>query len=69
MGREVVPELLQNDCNVDRIAYYMEEFLKKGSLYERQMEGFAKVKELLGLGEQSPSANAADAILKIIDKK
>ena len=69
LGREVVPELLQNDCNVDRIAYYMEEFLKKGSLYERQMEGFAKVKELLGLGEQSPSANAADAILKIIDKK
>ena len=69
LGREVVPELLQNDCNVDRIAYYMEEFLKKGSLYERQMECFAKVKELLGLGEQSPSANAADAILKIIDKK
>ena len=47
----------------------MEEFLKKGPLYERQMEGFAKVREILGLGEQTPSANACDVILKIIDKK
>lgn len=66
LGREIVPELLQNDCNVDKIMYYMEEFLKKGPLYERQMEGFAKVREILGLGEQTPSANACDVILKII---
>ena len=69
LGREIVPELLQNDCNVDKIMYYMEEFLKKGPLYERQMEGFVKVREILGLGEQSPSANAADVILKLVDKK
>ena len=68
LGREIVPELLQHDCNVDNIMYYMEEFLKKGSLYERQMEGFAKVREILGLGEQTPSANACDVILKIIGK-
>lgn len=70
LGREIVPELLQNDCNIGKLMYYAEEFLKKGSLYERQIEGFAKVKEILGLGEQSPSANAADVILKLIaDKK
>ena len=33
------------------------------------MEGFSKVKELLGVGEQTPSANACDVILDIINKK
>ena len=69
LGREIVPELLQETCNVDRLMHYTEEFLKKDMLYERQMEGFAKVKEILGLGEQSPSANAADVILKLIAEK
>ena len=68
LGREVVPELLQDDCNVQNIIYHVEELLKKGALYERQMEGFAKVKEILGLGEQTPSANACDVILSIVNK-
>ncbi len=69
LGREIVPELLQEDCNVERMLYYVEEFLKHDILYERQLEGFAKVREILGWGEQTPSANACDEILKIIDKK
>lgn len=69
LGREVVPELLQEDCNVEQIVFYLEEFIKKGAFYERQMEGFAKVREILGLGEQSPSANACDIILDIVNKK
>lgn len=69
LGREIVPELLQDDCNVCKILYYVEEFLKKGDYYNLQREGFAKVREILGLGEQTPSANACDAILKIIHKK
>ena len=68
LGREVVPELLQDNCNVQNIIYYVEELLKKGALYERQMEGFTKVKEILGLGEQTPSANACDVILSIVNK-
>ena len=69
LGREIVPELLQDDCNPEKILYYMEEFLKKGSLYERQQEGFTKVKEILGLGEQTPSDNACDAIWQDIENK
>lgn len=69
LGREVVPELLQDDCNVENILYYMEEFLKKGAFYERETEGFDKVKEVLGLGEQTPSSNACDVILKIVGEK
>ena len=69
LGREVVPELLQENCNEEKILYYVEELLKKQSLYDRQMKGFSKVKEVLGLGEQTPSANACDIICGLVDKK
>ncbi|MBE6451670.1 MAG: lipid-A-disaccharide synthase [Alphaproteobacteria bacterium] len=69
LGREIVPELLQENCNVENIIYHVEELLKKQALYERQMQGFSKVKEVLGLGEQTPSANACDIIFNLADKK
>lgn len=69
LGREVVPELLQEQCVPGNICRYMKEFLAQGDLYERQMQGFDKVREILGLGEQTPSENACDAVLKLIEKK
>lgn len=69
LGREIVPELLQNDCNVGQILFYVEELLKKEALYEREIDGFEKLKDILGMGEQTPSANACDVILKIIAQK
>ena len=53
----------------EKILYYLNELLQKGDLYKRQMAGFAKVKEILGFNEQTPSANAADIIFEIIEKK
>ena len=69
LGREIVPELLQENCTEEKILYYLNELLQKGDLYKRQMAGFAKVKEILGFNEQTPSANAADIIFEIIEKK
>ncbi len=69
LGREIIPELLQENCNEEKIIYYVEELLKKEAVYERQMEGFSKVKELLGVGEQTPSANACDVVFNMINKK
>ena len=66
LGREIVPELLQQDCTPDNILQYVERFLTQKQPYERQMEGFEKVRLLLGMGEQTPSDNAAAAILKLI---
>lgn len=66
LGREVVPELLQHDCTPDNILQYVEKFLAQKQPYDRQMEGFEKVRTLLGMGEQTPSDNAAAAILKLI---
>ncbi len=68
LGRKIVPELLQEDCTEDKILYEVEELLKKGDLYTRQTEGFEKVRQILGVGEQTPSANACDVLLEIAKK-
>lgn len=66
LGQEIVPELLQQDCTPARIFAYIERFLAHEHPYPRQMDGFARVRKLLGMGEQTPSDNAAAAILKLI---
>lgn len=68
IGYEVVPELLQTDCNPDNIMQYLEQFLSKNTLYRRQMDNFEKLRQLLGLGEQTPSDNAAEAIIRLLKR-
>lgn len=69
LGYEVVPELLQQSCNPDNIMQYVEQFLSQNSLYKRQIENFGKLRKLLGLNEQTPSDNAATAILELINRR
>ena len=66
LGKEIVPELLQEDCSVEKIMYYIEQFMKHKPVYNQQMDGFEKVRKLLGMGQQTPSDNAAVAIIKAI---
>lgn len=68
LGYEVVPELLQQDCNPRTIMMYVEQFLAKESLYKRQMENFDKLRKFLGLGKQTPSDNAALVIIEFIKR-
>ncbi|MDO4184594.1 MAG: lipid-A-disaccharide synthase [Rhodospirillales bacterium] len=68
LGREIVPELLQDACVPDNIARYIKRFLEQDDLYRREIDGFKKVREVLGLGEQTPSENACDVILNLIEK-
>ena len=52
------------------IASYIRHFiLKDDDWYEKQTDGFAKVREILGQGEQTPSQNAADIVLELIKEK
>lgn len=68
LGREIVPELLQDACTAQNIAIYIRRFLNQDELYRHQIEGFKKVRQVLGFGEQTPSEKACDAILKLIEK-
>lgn len=69
LGQEIVPELLQQDCTVEKIIYYVEQFVKHKPLYDRQMNGFEKVRRLLGVGRQTPSDTAAETLLNIVASK
>ena len=66
LGREIVPELLQDNCQASTIVHYINRFLEQDNLYRYQQEGFKKVQAILGLGEQKPSERAADVILNLI---
>ncbi len=66
LGREIVPELLQENCSVEKILYYVEQFTKRKPIYNKQMQGFEQVRKLLGMGRQTPSDNASMAIMKVI---
>jgi lipid-A-disaccharide synthase len=63
-GREVVPELLQQDCRPDRLAAALEKMLGP--------EGAAQIKAVqpalaqLGLGGEPPGRRAAQAVLDIL---
>ena len=69
LGREIIPELLQERCKSGNICQYIEHLLNKDELYEKQMKGFQKVREILGCGIQTPSQNAADIVLEMITSK
>jgi len=66
LGREIVPELLQDRCDCANIEHYTLSLLSKGDLYEKQQNGFDKVRQLLSAGNQTPSENACDIILRQI---
>lgn len=66
LKREVVPELLQEKCTPQNIVNHITKLLKRETLYQKQMQGFEDVKQYLSNGEQTPSENAADEILRLI---
>lgn len=66
LNRPVVPELLQEKCTPQNIVHEILELLKNGSAYEKQMQGFTEVRQYLSCGNQTPSQNAADEVLRLI---
>ncbi len=66
LNKKIIPELLQEECNEDKIYKTSLELLNKKKLYEYQISQFPEIKKALGFNTQSPSKNAVDEILKII---
>ena len=66
LKKAIVPELLQEKCTPQNIVNHITKLLKRETLYQKQMQGFEDVKQYLSNGEQTPSENAADEILRLI---
>lgn len=64
LNRLVVPELLQYDCTPQNIAEHIEKLLAHDELYQKQLQGFADVKQYLSNGQDTPSNVAAKIIMR-----
>jgi lipid-A-disaccharide synthase len=65
-GREIAPELLQDDLNGERLAKLIVEFLSDQARLRRSRDDLAEVREKLG--EANASERAANRILDLLQK-
>jgi lipid-A-disaccharide synthase len=69
IGDNVVPEFLQENCTADKLAPAVAEMLKDGTPRRRQVEAFAKLDELMAVGDSSPSERAADLVIATMRRR
>jgi len=63
----IIPEMLQEVCTKENLLAVAEELLNPNSdLCKKEQQGFVKLRQVLGVGTQQPSARAAEIIFKAI---
>lgn len=66
-NREIIPEMLQDNCRADLIFAVMQRFFKNQNLVQKQIDDSEIVLKLMGLGSsETASSRAAKEILKIL---
>ena len=65
MDREVVTELIQDECNPERMKEELSKILKGGSTREQMLEDYAALRNLLGQG--GASEKVAQSLLKTLN--
>ena len=65
-GREVVPELLQEECTPARLAESLDELLSSKQARDAQCKSFREVVQALGERNPPPSERAAKVVLDIV---
>jgi len=69
VDESVMPELLQDDCRPDKLAAAVEHLLTDEAARAAQRAGARRALEKLGLGGESPSGRAADAVIDFIRQR
>jgi lipid-A-disaccharide synthase len=69
LGREAVPELLQEKCRPDLLAAALSGLLDDESTASQQIEAANQALKQLGRGGPSPSGRAAETIISILEKE
>ncbi len=68
LGREAVPELIQEECKGENIARHISEYLNGADTAKAQVESFDLAIAQLQNGDEKPSHKAASVVLEIIDQ-
>ena len=66
LGERVVPELLQQDCTPQRLAEALVPLLADTPERQRQVEAFARLDAIMGIGTEAPASRAADVVLGLL---
>jgi lipid-A-disaccharide synthase len=68
IGKDVIPEFLQEECTPAKLAQALGEVLKDSPLRRQQLEAFATLDTIMSTGNQPPSVRAADIVLATMHK-
>jgi lipid-A-disaccharide synthase len=68
LGENAVPELLQEDCTVDKLTEALVPLLSDTPERARQVEAFSRLDRIMGVSEAAPSAKAAAIVLEVARK-
>ncbi|WP_439409999.1 lipid-A-disaccharide synthase [Bradyrhizobium sp. DASA03076] len=68
IGKDVVPEFLQEDCTPEKLAAALSEVLTDTPMRRRQLEAFAQLDTIMSTGNKPPSVLAADIVLATMRK-
>lgn len=63
IGKDVIPEFLQEDCTPEKLAAALSEVLAETPMRKQQVEAFAQLDTIMSTGNKSPSVLAADIVL------
>ena len=66
LGEKAVPEYLQTQCTADNLAAALVPLLSDTPQRRQQLDAFARLDTIMGLGHEPPSAQAASAVLALI---
>jgi lipid-A-disaccharide synthase len=68
LGREVIPEFLQENCTPENLARALRPLLSDTPERSKQAEAFAGLDAIMSTGNQPPSVRAADIVLATMRK-
>lgn len=66
LGENVIPELIQWDCTPDKLCEALLPLFSDSPERRRQIEAFAKMDELMRIGDEAPSERAARVVEEVL---
>jgi lipid-A-disaccharide synthase len=69
LDRPAIPELLQRDCNPERLAREVTRLIDDRLAREQEIEAYREGLQRLGRGDVSPGLRAADCVLSLIAER
>jgi len=69
LGEKAMPEFLQRDATPERLADAVAPLLGPTPERVRQVDAFTRLDRIMQIGQVSPSARAADIVLRTVERR